>query len=55
MLRIDGRHTGVAAALGAAALFGAGTPLAKLKAGIAQHCPQILDPNNDKAVEQLLQ
>ena len=29
--------------------------LAKLKAGIAQHCPQILDPNNDKAVEQLLQ
>ena len=29
--------------------------LAKLKAGITQHCPQILDPNNDKAVEQLLQ
>ena len=31
MLRIDrGSYTGVAAALGAAALFGAGTPLAKL-------------------------
>lgn len=29
--------------------------LAKLKAGITQHCPRILDPNNDKAVEQLLQ
>lgn len=29
--------------------------LARLKAGITQHCPQILDPNNDKAVEQLLQ
>lgn len=29
--------------------------LTKLKAGITQHCPQILDPNNDKAVEQLLQ
>jgi len=30
MLRIDDRYTGVAAALGAAVLFGAGTPLAKL-------------------------
>ena len=29
--------------------------LAKLKAGITQHCPQILDPNNRKAGEQLLQ
>lgn len=29
--------------------------LTKLKAGVTQHCPHILDPNNDKAVEQLLQ
>lgn len=29
--------------------------LAKLKAGITKHCPEILDPNNDKAVEQLLE
>lgn len=29
--------------------------LAKLKAGITHHCPKILDPNNNKAVEQLLQ
>lgn len=29
--------------------------LAKLKVGITHHCPQILDPNNKKAGEQLFQ